>query len=140
MSPSSCPAWLRFVVLFALVFGGVPVARALTLDQALSVVVGDNNSRVEAIRGLGASGDPAAAALLKRLQDGALRHSDGRVFWVDGARVSDAVTGEQVSLPSGAEEPLINNRLRREIGSAIGMLALVSGERAQRLAAAQSLL
>jgi urea transport system permease protein len=115
---------------------------ALALDraQALAVVTGDNNARIAAMRDLVAAGDPAAAAFLRHLQEGRLRIAADRLFVIDGQRVLDALTGQVAPLPAGADEPLVNNRLRREIAAAIGSLALFAGERAERLDAARSLL
>jgi urea transport system permease protein len=62
------------------------------------------------------------------------------VLIVKGDEATDAVTGAKVTpLPKEREDVVANNRLRREIESALSALKLLSPDRAARLAAAQAL-
>jgi urea transport system permease protein len=56
----------------------------------------------------------------------------------DGAAV-DAFNGAKAEMPAEREDITVNNRLRREIESALAALKLISPDRAVRLAAARRL-
>jgi urea transport system permease protein len=105
------------------------------------VALGEGEAKVTAIRALGSSGDPAALALLQALLDGQIQTvGDKDVLLVKGDAATDLGTGKAVSpLPANLEDVVINNRLRREIGSAMAGLKLTSPDRAVRLAAAKEL-
>lgn len=115
-------------------------ARALERAAVETLAFGDADARSAAIAALVAGGEPRAAALLRSLAEGELQTAGRRVLVVKGGEASDAVTGEKVSpLPAEREEVVANNRLRREIESALAALQLFSPERAVRLAAARAL-
>ena len=91
-----------------------------------------SRSSVEALAG---SGDPDAARIIEALGDGRLlvRPSDKAVFIktksgeiVRGAKVCAAATGVAAS---GLKPVRINNRVRRAIDTAVGMLTLTSPNR-----------
>jgi urea transport system permease protein len=105
------------------------------------VALGDAEAKVTAIRALGSSGDPAALALLQALLDGEVQTVDDKdVLLVKGDTATDLLTGKVVSpVPANHEDVVINNRLRREIGSAMAGLKLTSPDRAIRFAAAKEL-
>jgi urea transport system permease protein len=105
------------------------------------VAFGDGDAKVTAIRALGSSGNPAALALLQALLDGQIQTvGDKDVLLVKGDSATDLGTGKVVTpLPDNLEEVVINNRLRREIGSAMAGLKLTSPDRTIRLAAAKEL-
>jgi urea transport system permease protein len=105
------------------------------------IALGDSDAKVSAIRALGSSGDPAALALLQALLDGQVQTvGDKDVLLVKGDSATDLGTGKVVTpLPDNLEDVVINNRLRREIGSAMAGLKLTSPDRAIRLAAAKEL-
>ena len=79
------------------------------------------DAKVTAIRALGSSGDPAALALLQALLDGEVQTVDDKeVLLVKGDTATDLLTGKAVSpVPADLDDVVINNRLRREIGSAM---------------------
>jgi urea transport system permease protein len=77
------------------------------------------------------------------LKDGLLRKTpDGRVLISSGPKLSDPVTGAEVSDMAAAQLDRIrvNNRLRGAIEGALGALTLFSSDPAARLAAAQDAL
>jgi urea transport system permease protein len=105
------------------------------------VALGDGDAKVTAIRALGSSGDPAALPLLQALLDGDVHTRDDKdVLLVTGDRAIDLATGAAVTpIPTNLDDIVINNRLRREIGSAMAALRLTAPDRAVRLAAAKEL-
>jgi len=115
---------------------------AAALDQAAveKLAFGDTGEKLEAIAALVAEGDPRAAPVLAALADGELQTVGKRVLIVKGETGTDALTGETVTpLPSGREDVIANNRLRREVGSALAALRLRAPDREVRLAAAREL-
>src|SRR5471032_2210126 len=97
---------------------------ALALDAATvnKLGFGEGDEKIEAIAALVAEGDPAALALLQAASDGELQTSESTksVLIVKGDEGTNAVTGAKVSpLPGDAEEVILNNRVRREIGGAL---------------------
>jgi len=114
----------------------------LALDAAAvaKLAHGDSDEKIEAINALVAAGDERAAPLLQALADGELFLAGKRVLIVRGDESTDALTGEKVSpTPTGLEDVVANNRIRREIGAAVAGLKLSSPRREARLAAAKEL-
>jgi urea transport system permease protein len=85
------------------------------IDPALvaRLAAEDNDEKVAAIAAIVATGDPDAARVLKSMADGELRHE-----------------GQEIT---------VNNRVRRELESAMAALKLFSGEVDQRRAAVKEL-
>src|SRR5687767_10343412 len=100
------------------------------LDPAQVVkLAGDNDEKIAAIGALVASGDARALVVLKALGEGELQAAGGRVLIVKGEAATDAATGEAVQpLPAAREEIMANNRVRREIESALAALRLLAPE------------
>jgi len=108
----------------------------------------DFDRTAEQVTKIAATGDPAAATVLKALSDGDLyvRQSDGTVFIARKAgrdfALFDAITGE-ASGEAGrreVEKLKVNNRLRTTIRSAMASLTLLSPDPAARRTAAQNIL
>ncbi|MCW5611244.1 MAG: urea ABC transporter permease subunit UrtB [Rubrivivax sp.] len=117
-------------------------ARALTPEQAGRIADGDSESRIAALNEAAASGDAALGPFIDALLDGSVRVAGGRAYVVAGESAVEAVeagTGRAVPLPEGAEEPLVNNRMRRELQAARAALSLFAPERAARAAAIAAL-
>jgi urea transport system permease protein len=96
-----------------------------------------------AVIALGRLGDERAVAVLTALKDGRLiKAPDGRVLLSDAARLTDPITGADVSgvAADTAERIRVNNRLRGAIEGALGELTLFSSDPTARLAAAQDAL
>jgi urea transport system permease protein len=111
---------------------------ALSNEQALSVSDGEAEERIAALGPLVASADPALPAFLQQLIDGNVRVADKRVYLV---KDDTAITleGQSTTLPESAQEPVINNRMRGELESALASMALLSPDLTQRKAAATQL-
>ena len=116
-------------------------AQALTAEQALAMADGDNASRVAAMADAVAHGDGQRTAdFLQAMQDGEVQIAAGRAYIVRAGQGVDPVTGQPVAVPEGAEDVGTNNRIRREIGSALASLNLLVGDEATRLDAARAML
>jgi urea transport system permease protein len=127
---------LLFLLIWAL------AAPCAALDKAAvgKLAFGDADEKSAALAALVAEGDPKAVALLEALAEGDVQSAGERVLIVKGEDATDAVTGAKVTpLPKDREDVVANNRLRREIESALSALKLLSPDRAARLAAAQTL-
>src|SRR4051812_45144899 len=102
---------------------------------------GESDEKVEAIAALVAAGDEKSAAILQALADGDLYTAGKRVLIVKGDAATDAVTGQKLAkVPEDKEDITVNNRLRRELGTALAALKLISDKQETRLAAAKELL
>ena len=114
-------------------------AAALTPAQALQLVDGDADERVAQLLQLAASDDARAQALIRALADEAVQLQGGRVLIVQGAQALDAVSGQPVALGEGAEEVVVNNRLRGALESALAGIELLAGDAARQAEAAATL-
>lgn len=119
--------------------GAAYAALPQTLIEKLAL--GESEDKIAAVGEVIAGADPAGLGFLQSLLDGNVQTVTGKqVLIVRDGKAVDAVTGTEVSpLPEGAEDVVLNNRVRREIESAVAALKLVSTERAARMAAAKSL-
>ena len=130
-------AVLLVVIAFALLARG---AAAMDTNAVQALAFGDSDERSAAIAKLVETADPRAIALLEALGSGDLQTAGKRVLIIKGKDAFDALTGERVSPPPAAREDVVaNNRVRREIAGALGVLKLLSTERAVRLGAAKAL-
>jgi urea transport system permease protein len=102
---------------------------------------GEGDARIEAIAAIVASGDASALSLLQAALDGEIKTAgEDRVLLVKGDAATDLLTGRSVApLPEVLDDLVVNNRLRRELGTGIAALKLASPEPARRLAAAREL-
>src|SRR5882757_6828701 len=129
----------RFLLLIALGLAARPAA-ALDAAAVEKLAFGESDDQVAAVNALVAAGDEKALPLLQALADGAVQSAGKRVLIVNGDQGVDAATGERISpLPAEREDVVVNNRLRREIDSALGVFKLVSPERGTRLKAVDAL-
>ncbi len=121
---------------------GTP-ARADAVDDALALIASPKFPDIEkGVTELAASGAPEAATVIEALGDGRLMVDAGsKTLFVkapDGA-LTDARTGAAVAdAPSGLKAVRVNNRVRRAVDAAVGMLTLMSPDPAKRLAAADA--
>jgi urea transport system permease protein len=130
-------AWLALLG-GAAVFLCLP-AQALTSEQVQAMSIGDNDSRAAAISQVAATADPKAPAFFQALLDDAVKTAGDKVFIVRDDKVVDAATEAEATLPEDAEDVINNNRMRREIESALASLGLLSTDIAQRVAAVRQL-
>lgn len=132
---------LRLWLLLGLACGALlPLpAAALTPAQALQLADGDADERAAQLLQLAASDDASAHALIRALADEAVQLQDGRVLIVRDAQALDAVSGQPVALGEGAEEVVVNNRLRGALESALAGMELLTGDAARQVEAAATL-
>ena len=124
----------RLILLFALL-GGLSSAWALTPEQAGAIAAGDSDDRVKALNAVVATADPALEAFVKALLDDTVKTAGGKAYIVQGGKVVEAASGAAATLPADAEDVVNNNRMRRELESAIAVQKLVSPDRSVRAAA-----
>ncbi|MBR0665366.1 urea ABC transporter permease subunit UrtB [Roseomonas hellenica] len=106
--------------------------------DALAGLAGGFTQQAEAAERLGAGGDPRALPVLRALADGRLlKRPDNTLLIRADAGVTEAATGAAADA-AGAEPVRINNRVRVALRGAIGRLALVSPDAAERAAAAEA--
>ncbi len=97
------------------------------------IAVGDSEARIAALHEVVAQGDVDLGPFLKALQDGRVR-ADATKVWVQGEGAEPSA-----DVPPEAEEPVLNNRMRREIEAAQAGLQLLSPDVAQRTLAVKAL-
>ena len=105
---------------------------ALTPEQAGAIAAGDSDNRVAALNERVAAGDAALVPFVQALLDGNVKTGAGKAFVVAGGKAIEAVTGAAATLPADAEDAVNNNRMRRELESALAALKLYSPDRALR--------
>jgi urea transport system permease protein len=99
---------------------------ALTAQEAQGMAIGESDARIEALNKALATADDKTAAFIQALSDDAVKTAGGKVFVVQGDKVTDPVTGQAVALPDSAEDVNNNNRLRGELDTAQASLKLFS--------------
>jgi len=116
-------------------------AAAIAPEIVRDLASDDGDARDKAITTLVVGGDPRALTLLEAWRSGnARRDASERVLLVDGDAAVDAATGAAVTpVPADLDELTINNRVRRELDSAINALRLSSADVGTRMAAAKAL-
>ena len=125
------------IFLSAMAFSAFALAPETLRDLAL----GDNDAKAKAIGIAAASGDSALLPLLQALLDGEVQTvGDAQILLVKGDAATDLLTGKAITpLPENRDDVVINNRIRKELRTAIAALKLTAPERAVRLAAAKEL-
>jgi urea transport system permease protein len=131
---------LRWLAVAAIV-GWTAQAGAVAPETIRDLAFGDGDARDKAIAAVVASGDAQALPLLQAVLDGDVKTAgDDRVFLVKGDAATDLLTGKAViPVPDNLDDIVVNNRLRRELGTAIAALKLSATDRPTRLAAAKEL-
>ena len=136
--------FLRFCLLAVsfLIAIGLELASAAPLSEAIKGFASDDFGDTETAIGLVASsGDPRAAAILDALAQRQLFYnaSNKGVYLKQGGSLVDAVTGTAPAVVPDSTEPVrVNNRVRRALDAASGLLALTAPSAASRSAAAES--
>ncbi|PZP34487.1 MAG: urea ABC transporter permease subunit UrtB [Roseateles depolymerans] len=122
----------RLLVGCCLALGAVS-AWALAPALAARIAAGEGDERVaalnEAVQQAAQQPDAGLRSFLVALRDGQVRLKGGQVL----------VLKESEAGPADAEEPLLNNRMRRELDAALAVLDLGSPDRAARAEAIQLL-
>jgi urea transport system permease protein len=124
--------------LFALALAALACcAHALDAQQLRTLASGDNDERIAALQQALAKTDPALPRLAQALLDDEVKFDAQRVYIVHDGKAVDAASGAEVALPEGVQDVVNNNRMRRELASALAALRLFApdaGERAQAIA------
>lgn len=115
-------------------------AHALTVDEAAKLVSGDTDARLSALAEVIKNSDEKTFALIKALNEDAVKLAGGRVLIVQDDKVIDAVSGLVTTLPNDAEDIISNNRMRGELENAMAALGLFAKDAVVRLDAAKALL
>jgi urea transport system permease protein len=116
------------------------LATALTVEGYLALAGGENETRIEAINKVVASGDTAARPFLQAMLDDSVKLTSTQVFIVDvGGNAIDATTGAAVTLPADAEDIINSNRLRSVLETGMAFLDLLAADIGVRTAAIQIL-
>ncbi|QCB48484.1 urea ABC transporter permease subunit UrtB [Hydrogenophaga sp. PAMC20947] len=137
MRPTS-PSWLnRLLLCVCWLTFSASQAHALSPADALLLVNGDSGDRIAALNRLATSKDEQASALIRALSDEQVRVEGEQVLILqaDGSAVN-AVTGAALAAPEYAEEPMLNNRMRGALATALAGMDLVGGDAARQREAA----
>jgi urea transport system permease protein len=132
---------LRWLAVLAVVISATQLRAAVPPETIRDLAFGESDARTKAIAAIVGSGDTGALSLLQAVQDGDVKTAgDDRVLQVKGGEVTDLLTGKTVSPAlDSLDDLVVNNRFRRELGTAIAALKLTSADRATRLVAAKEL-
>jgi urea transport system permease protein len=119
----------------------LPAAAALDPQLVHDLAFGESDAKIKAIDALVASGAPEAPALLQALLDGNVQTvGQEQVLMVNGDSATDPATGNAVTpLPKDREDVIVNNRVRKQIDTAMATLKLSAADRTVRLAAVKQL-
>jgi urea transport system permease protein len=130
---------LRFVLLLtALLFAGA--AQALTAEQALTLVMGEPEARVQALNRVVEGGaDEKTVALIQAIAEDSVKFTESAVFVMKDGKGYDPVTGAEVPVPETAEDVINSNYLRTEYDTALATVRLFSKDVAERAAAVRTL-
>jgi len=138
----------RFVAAFLRVaLAGVGTLLAVSATAALdpeairALAFGESDAKIQAIGTIGSSADADAVRLLQSFLDGEVQTvGETQVLLVHGEAGTDVLTGKAVSpLPENRDDIILNNRVRKQLATAIAALKLSAPDRATRLAAAKQL-
>ncbi len=135
---------LTLIVAFSLQSGATAADKFGDIVQSLGSAGFSKKARL--VEQLAATGHPRASLIIQALQDGKLfaRKSDKRVFLTeregDDFTTIDPVSGASLGVAAKSEfkKIRVNNKLRRAIRSALGVLTLLNPDPAKRLAAAEA--
>ncbi|MEO8103009.1 MAG: urea ABC transporter permease subunit UrtB, partial [Betaproteobacteria bacterium] len=131
---------LALLALFAALVTAAPPASAFNPALITKLATGENEDKVAAIAALLAEGDPAALPVLGAFVDGNVQIAGKQVLLMKGEEASDLLSGKAISpVPAEREDVVLNNRVRRELESAVSALRLLSTVREVRLTAAKAL-
>ena len=115
-------------------------AQALTPDQAGKISAGESDDRVAALNERVAAGDADLVPFVQALLDDAVKTAGGKAYVTLDGKTTLAGSGEAATPPADAEDVVNNNRMRRELESALAALGLFAKDgdaRAKAIAALQ---
>ncbi len=130
---------IRLSFVFAFSYLSLTLAQALTPAQALGMVQGETDTRLEVLNQALQEADAATATYLQALADDLVKVAGRQVVVVRDGKAFDPVTNAETPLPAQIEDVVSNNRMRGEIDAALAALKLLSPDDAVRLQAAMAL-
>lgn len=120
-------------------FVAAPAHATLPAEVFEGLGSSDFATRISAIEAL-AIGGATGAEVIEAMEAGKFAAVDGRAVILRDGGVVDLATGEPLEIAADEVSPLrLNNSLRRALATAKAGLTLESGSRAERLAAAETL-
>ena len=140
--PVNTRSWLTTLGLaLSLSLGAwAPASHALTPQDAHALAAGDNDARIDTLKKLSATNDPALTPFLKAMLDDAVKVTADRAYIIqDDGQAVDAVTGQAATLPDDAEDVVNNNRMSSEIEAVLAAANLASPDRDLRAEAIEAL-
>jgi len=114
-------------------------AHSITPAALKSIAIGEADARIEALNQAVTQADEKTAAFLQALSEDAVKVAGDKVIVVRDGKGFDPATGESVPVPEGAEDVMINNRMRGELDSALAALRLFSKDEKTRKEAIKQL-
>ena len=114
-------------------------AHSITPSALKSIAIGEADARIEALNQAVTQADEKTAAFLQALSEDAVKVAGDKVIVVRDGKGFDPATGESVPVPEGAEDVMINNRMRGELDSALAALRLFSKDEKTRKEAIKQL-
>ncbi len=114
-------------------------AWALTPEQAARIASGNSDDRIAALNEAIAAGDAGLAPFVQAMLADEVKVAGGKAYIVRDGKATEAGSDTAATLPDGAEDVVNNNRMRREMESALAALALFSPDVAQRAKAVAEL-
>ena len=120
---------LVFFFLLSCAFGPV---WSLTPELAGKIASGDSDERISALNQAVAAADASLVPFVQALLDDAVKTAGGKAYIVRDGKTVEAATGAAATLPADAQDVVNNNRMRRELETAVAALGLVSTDRTAR--------
>ncbi len=130
---------IRLSFVFVCACLSLSMAQALTSTQAIGMVQGETDNRLEVLSQALQEADAATANYLQALADDAVKFAGKQVFVLRDGKAFDPVTASEIPLATDAEDVINNNRMRGEIDAALAALKLLSPDEKIRLQAAMAL-
>ena len=114
-------------------------AHSITPAELKAIAVGEADARIAALNQAVTQADDKTAAFLQALSEDAVKVAGDTVLVVRDGKGFDPATGNAMAVPEGAEDVMINNRMRGELDSALAALRLFSKDEKTRKEAIKQL-
>ena len=114
-------------------------AHSATITELKAIAMGEPDARIEALNKAVINADATTAAFLQALSDDAVKVTGGTLVVLKDGKGFDPISGASTPVPAGAEDVMINNRMRGELDSALAALKLFSKDENTRIAAIKQL-
>jgi len=125
-------AAIRLALCFWAGLMAASAAQALTPQQAAAISAGDTDARIAALNQAAAEGDAPLAVLVQALLDGTVQVAGDKAYVQRDGKTYLAGTDTEAAAPADAEDVVNNNRMRGALEAALGVLKLVSPDKAVR--------